>query len=87
MFKNLLRLFTVFVGLMVLFVMPDRANASVQQDVPLAEVSSLESFSPVNLNVFNSSLGLANESSNSLFAHLGCNCGICTQQSNQQTNL
>jgi len=87
MFKKILRPLVVFVGLIVLFLIPNRANAAIQPDMPLAKVNSLEPFSPVNLNVFNSSLELTNESSNSLFAHLGCNCGICTQKSNQQQNL
>lgn len=88
MFKKLLRLLSVFVGLVVLLAIPSRANAAVQSnDVTLAEVNNQVSFSPVNLNVFNPSLGMTSKSSDSLFAHLGCNCGICIQQSNQQQNL
>lgn len=88
MFKKLLGLLSVFAGLIVLLVIPSRANAAIQSnDVTLAEVNNQVSFAPVNLNVLSPSLELTNKSSNSLFAHLGCNCGICTQQSNQQQNL
>ena len=90
MFKNLFRLLTVFVGLIVLLVMPNRANAATQSDIALTEVNNQTSFSQVNqvnLNVFNPSLELLNKSNNALFAHLGCSCGICTQQSSQQQNL
>lgn len=89
MFKKLLRLLTVFVGLIALLVIPNKANANAatQSDIPFPEVSSQASFSPVNLNVFNPSLELTNKSSNTLFDHLACNCGICTQASNRQQSL